>query len=83
MTARLYYDDLYAKEFDSELLSQSEHGGKYHIVLDRTLFYPGGGGQPCDLGTLSGVEVLEVIEHGDEITHITNSPIEGRSVHGV
>ncbi|MBQ3345471.1 MAG: hypothetical protein IJG39_00070 [Synergistaceae bacterium] len=83
MTARLYYDDLYAKEFDSELLSQSEHGGKYHIVLDRTLFYPGGGGQPCDLGTLSGVEVLEVIEHGDEIIHITNSPIEGRSVHGV
>ena len=83
MTARLYYDDLYAKEFDTELLSQSEHGGKYHIVLDRTLFYPGGGGQPCDLGTLSGVEVLEVIEHGDEIIHITNSPIEGRSVRGV
>ena len=83
MTARLYYDDLYAKEFDAELLSQSEHDGKYHIVLDSTLFYPGGGGQPCDLGTLNGIEVLEVIENGGEIIHITNSPIEGRSVHGV
>ena len=83
MTAKLFYDDLYAKEFDAEIVSQSGHEGRYNIILDRTLFYPGGGGQPCDLGTLSGVEVLEVLEHGDDIIHITASPVEGRNVHGI
>ena len=83
MTAKLYYDDLYAKEFDAKLISQSEHNGKFHIILDRTLFYPSGGGQPFDTGTLNGVEVLEVSEHGDEIIHIIASPLESSDVHGV
>lgn len=83
MTAKLYYDDPYAKEFDAHILSQSEHDGKFHITLDRTLFYPGGGGQPCDLGTLDGVNVVEVCENGEEIIHITESRIEGENVHGV
>ena len=83
MTAKLFYDTPYAKEFDAQLLSQSEHDGKFFITLDRTLFYPGGGGQPCDNGTLNGVEVVEVIERGEEIIHITASPIEGKIVHGV
>ena len=82
MTAKLFYDTPYAKEFDAELLSQTEHDGNYHIILDRTLFYPGGGGQPCDLGTLNGVEVVEVIEHGEDIIHITSSPVEGKTIHG-
>ena len=80
LTAKLFYDTPYAKEFDAELLSQSEHDGKFHIILDRTLFYPGGGGQPCDTGTLDGSEVLEVIEHGEEIIHITASPVEGEKI---
>ena len=83
LTAKLFYDTPYAKEFDAELISQSEHDGKYHIMLDRTLFYPGGGGQPCDLGTLNGSEVIEVIEPGEYIIHITASPIEGKTVHGI
>lgn len=85
MTEKLYYDDLYAREFDAEIISQSEHDGKYSIVLDKTLFYPSGGGQPYDLGTLNGVEVLEVSEHGEEITHITKLPVDtdGNKVHGV
>ncbi len=83
MTAKLYYDDLYAKEFDAEVISQSELNGKYHITLDRTLFYPGGGGQPCDLGTIGGHEVLEVLEHGEDIIHVINAPIECGNVHGI
>ena len=83
MTAKLFYDTPYAKEFDAELLSQSEHDGKFFVTLDRTLFYPGGGGQPCDNGTLNGAEVSEVIEDGENIIHITDSPIEGGIVHGV
>ena len=83
MTAKLFYDDPYAKEFDAEILSQSEHKGKYHIILDSTLFYPSGGGQPCDLGTLGGVELVDVHESGGEIVHVTASPLESGHVHGV
>ena len=83
MTAKLFYDTPYAREFDAEIISQSEHDGKYHIILDRTLFYPSGGGQPCDLGTLGGVEVLDVHESGGEIVHVTASPLASGNVHGV
>ena len=83
MTAKLYYDDLYAREFDAEVLSQEEHDGKFHVILDKTLFYPSGGGQPCDLGTLNGVEVLDVHEKGHEIEHVIFSRLEGSHVHGV
>lgn len=83
MTAKLFYDTPYAKEFDAEILTQSEHDGKYHITLDRTLFYPSGGGQPCDLGTLGGVDVVDVHESGGEIIHVTSSPLESGHVQGV
>ena len=49
MTRKLYYEDLYAQEFDSEIVSQEEVNGSYNVILDKTLFYPSGGGQPCDL----------------------------------
>ena len=83
MTAKLYYDDLYAREFDAEVLSQSEHEGRYHVILNQTLFYPSGGGQPCDLGTLDGIDVLDVHEEGQEIVHVLASRLEGSNVHGV
>ena len=83
MTHKLYYDDLYAREFDAQVISITEHEGKYHAVLDRTLFYPSGGGQPCDLGTIDGVNVIDVHEQGEEIIHVLEAPIEGRNIHGV
>ena len=70
MTTKLYYEDLYAREFDAEIISQFEHDGKFHVVLNQTLFYPSGGGQPCDLGTLDGIDVLDVHEQGHEIVHV-------------
>lgn len=48
MTVQLYQKDSYIKEFDASVLKATPEG----IVLDRTAFYPGGGGQPYDLGTL-------------------------------
>ena len=59
MTKKIFYEALYQTEFDAEVLEIIEGKG---IVLDRTLFYPGGGGQPCDLGELDGHRVLDVIE---------------------
>lgn len=49
MTELLYVKDSYVKEFEASVVERVEGG----VVLDRTAFYPGGGGQPCDMGTLS------------------------------
>lgn len=79
MTQKLYYEDTYAREFDAEVIS---HDGN-KLILNQTLFYPGGGGQPCDLGTINGIEVLEVIEQGEEIIHIMKEEIHDKNVHGI
>ena len=79
MTIKLYYNDTYAKEFDAEVLSRE--GNK--IILNQTLFYPGGGGQPCDLGCINGIKVLEVIEDGEEIIHVLEDEITDKNVHGI
>ena len=50
MTELLYLSDSYLREFDASVLEVSEQG---HVRLNRTAFYPGGGGQPFDCGTLA------------------------------
>lgn len=84
MTQKLYYDDsgLYQREFDAAVQRQTMQNGKAHVVLDRTLFYPGGGGQPCDLGTLDGSPVEAVYEHEGEIVHVLGGPLPRDAVHG-
>ena len=83
MTEKCYYEAPYQKEFDAEVL-RCEKGKKgWDVVLDKTVFYPEGGGQPCDLGTLGGVQVLDVHERGGEIVHTCAAPLEpGDTVHG-
>jgi alanyl-tRNA synthetase len=78
MTERLYYLDPYLKEFTATVVRTTERG----VVLDRTAFYPTGGGQPCDLGTLNGIDVTDVIEDGRDVVHAVASPVEGE-VRGV
>lgn len=82
MTVKAYYDDLYQTSFDAEVLSQEEHDGKFAVLLDRTLFYPGGGGQPCDLGTLGGLEVEKVYEEDGNIYHVVPEKLPEGTVHG-
>ncbi len=62
MTERLYYADPYCTRFHARLIEVQPMGDRLAVVLDRTAFYPTGGGQPHDTGTLAGHPVLEVIE---------------------
>jgi len=83
LTEKLYYENLYAREFDAEVLNQYEHGGNFFVVLDKTLFFPSGGGQPFDTGFIDGVEVLEVMEKNGEILHVLSGELKNKNVHGV
>ena len=92
-THPLFYDTVYSPKFEANLLgcvSAADHGpdGSTHaVVLDATLFYPEGGGQEGDRGTLrqNGVEVvvLDTQKVGEVIVHFTDGPLEGtESVEG-
>lgn len=83
MTTRLYLSDPWLVSFDARVLASRTLGGAPAVVLDRTAFYPEGGGQPADRGTLSGVAVLDVQEVEDEVLHALASPLpEMQDVHG-
>ena len=69
MTQRLYYDDVYIKDFTARVVSCVESGGSYEVVLDRTAFFPEGGGQPADNGFIGGAKVFDVHEKGGEVVH--------------
>jgi alanyl-tRNA synthetase len=68
---RLYYADPYRKSFTAQIIKAAQNTeGNHYVVLDNTAFYPTGGGQPHDLGTLNGIAVLNVEEVDDEIRHV-------------
>ena len=84
MTERLYYLDSHIRAFTATVLSceKGKHG--YDIVLDRTAFYPEGGGQPGDRGTLGGIAVTDTHEVGSEVVHYCAEPLpEGENVTGI
>ncbi len=74
-TKKLYYDDPFLREFDARVISCEETKGGFAVVLDRTAFYPEGGGQPADHGTLGGARVLDVHEKGGVITHLCDAAL--------
>jgi alanyl-tRNA synthetase len=72
MTQKLYYEDQYIKEFSAEVLKVLEKDNEFHIQLDKTAFYPGGGGQPCDIGTIEDSTITSVYEKDGIIYHVSN-----------
>lgn len=83
MTEKLYYKDAYATVFDAVVRACEEIKNGYAVVLDQTLFYPEGGGQPCDIGVLENTPVTEVHEKDGVIFHHTPTPLPvGQRVRG-
>jgi misacylated tRNA(Ala) deacylase len=83
MTDLLYQTDSNLKEFEATVLSCLPE--ERAVVLDRTAFYPGGGGQPNDVGTLNGIPVVKVRKSGEDVLHFIDGelPEAGAPVHGL
>lgn len=81
-TTKLYINDPYLTEFNANVLRTFAQNHSTGVVLDRTAFYPTSGGQMHDTGAINGMDVREVIEQGDEIVHILDSPIAGKKIRG-
>lgn len=82
-TRKLYYEDAYIRRFEGRVLSCGKDGDGWRVTLDRTAFFPEGGGQTADTGTLGPARVLDAHEAGGVIRHKTDAPLPvGESVTG-
>lgn len=76
MTEKLYYLDSHMREFSSSVLACGKCKKGYEVTLQRTAFFPEGGGEPCDTGYIGSVRVIDVFERGEDVIHVTDSPVE-------
>lgn len=81
-TKRLYFDDPYCTEFEARVLERHIHRNLPALILDQTCFYPESGGQPSDRGMINGIEVVDVVEQGDQIMHVVREDVHGEKVVG-
>jgi len=83
-TELLYLRDAFLRDFDGTVLAVDPD--QRRVALDRTAFYPTGGGQPHDTGTLAGAPVTSVAKAGDDVWHVLGDgaalPAVGDTVHG-
>ena len=83
-TTRLFDQDAYLGEFEATVERSVCEGGMYRVLLDRTAFFPEGGGQPADTGILGNVRVTDVHEKDGQVVHYTDGPLPvGEMVRGV
>ncbi|MGN0984608.1 MAG: alanyl-tRNA editing protein, partial [Gemmiger sp.] len=83
MTQKLFETDSFLQTFTAVVLACEPAPGGFAVVLDRTAFFPEGGGQPCDTGTLGGARVTAVHTGGGVITHTVDAPLPvGQTVAG-
>ena len=82
-TRKLYYEDCHLTEFSAQVIGCEATERGYWVELDATAFYPEGGGQACDLGTLGNANVLDVQERGEAVLHLCDSALNpGETVTG-
>ena len=74
-TRKLYYENCHLAEFTAQVLDCTAVEKGWELILDKTAFYPEGGGQACDLGTLDGATVLDVQERGETVVHLCDAPV--------
>jgi alanyl-tRNA synthetase len=81
-TTRLYYTDSYLSSFEARIVDVGDDGRR--VYLDKTAFYPTSGGQPHDLGTLGDARLVDVIDEGDRVAHVLETPLQsdGASITG-
>jgi alanyl-tRNA synthetase len=93
LTDRLYYHDSFLREFDAAVVSCTPDGPRWRVILDKTAFYPTSGGQPHDIGTLGGAQVVEVVDapaapnasnpnDPHPIIHYTTAEVPAGPIHG-
>ncbi len=70
-----YERDPFAAALETRILRRGEEKGRSFVILEDTVFYPEGGGQPCDLGTVNGIPVLDVQKRGGEIHHFLEAGV--------
>jgi alanyl-tRNA synthetase len=82
VTERLYDDDPYLTAFEGRVVARREREGREAVALDRTAFFPEGGGQPWDTGRLGPARVSAVVEDGGEVWHVLEAALPGDVVRG-
>lgn len=69
MTKRLYYESAYHTEWETRIIGIRNKEDGLYVMLEESAFYPHGGGQPCDVGTIGGIPVLDVVGEGGDLLH--------------
>lgn len=82
-TERLYFEDAYLRTFTARVTRHGTYQDRPAVTLDRSAFYPEGGGQPGDRGTLNSVPVLDTqVDEADEVWHLLAEPLNAGDVQG-
>ncbi|ODP27734.1 Alanine--tRNA ligase [Paenibacillus nuruki] len=80
MSAILYYNDSFLREWTTTIVERKEQDQQYFVRLAETAFYPHGGGQPCDTGIINDIAVLDVVKEEEVIWHqVERFPIEDQA----
>ena len=81
-TEKLYYQDAYLRTFTAHVVAVRTLNGHTAVALDRTAFYPTGGGQPNDTGSLAGLRVIDALAEDDLVWHVLQAGQAGASKAG-